>query len=69
MFGRTGLLEALQNQKDPPLDQLQKTILDAVETFTRGASQADDITVLLVRYRAASQAATPQMAASAQGQA
>ena len=69
MFGRTGLLEALKEQRDPPLDQLQKTILDAVETFTRGASQADDITVLLVRYRAAAQAATPEKAVGAQSQA
>jgi sigma-B regulation protein RsbU (phosphoserine phosphatase) len=65
MFGRTGLLEALKNQHDPPLDQLQKTILDAVEAFTRGASQADDITVLLVRYRAASAGAPPPKAAGA----
>jgi serine phosphatase RsbU (regulator of sigma subunit) len=63
------LLEALKGQHDPPLDQLQKTILDSVEAFTRGASQADDITVLLVRYRAAGQVAMPAMAAGAQGQA
>jgi phosphoserine phosphatase RsbU/P len=69
MFGRTGLLEALKGQQDPPLDQLQKTILDSVETFTRGASQADDITVLLVRYRAAAQAAKPEKAVGAQSQA
>jgi serine phosphatase RsbU (regulator of sigma subunit) len=69
MFGRAGLLEALKGQHDPPLDQLQKTILDSVEAFTRGASQADDITVLLVRYRAAGQAAIPAMAVGAQGQA
>jgi sigma-B regulation protein RsbU (phosphoserine phosphatase) len=68
MFGREGLLEALQGQPDAPLDQLQKTILDSVEKFTRGASQADDITLLLVRYRAAGQAATPAMAAGAQSQ-
>jgi hypothetical protein len=36
--------------------------VEAVESFTRGASQADDITVLLVRYRALAQAA-PAMAA------
>lgn len=68
MFGRTGLLEALKGQQDPPLDQLQKTILDSVETFTRGASQADDITVLLVRYRATAQAAAPAMKIGAQNQ-
>jgi phosphoserine phosphatase RsbU/P len=55
MFGMAGLRRALQGQQDAPLDQLQKTILDAVENFTRGASQADDITLLLVRYRSSSQ--------------
>jgi serine phosphatase RsbU (regulator of sigma subunit) len=66
MFGRTGLLAALKGQTDPPLDQLQKTILDSVETFTRGASQADDITLLLVRYRGAAQSARPALAVGAQ---
>jgi sigma-B regulation protein RsbU (phosphoserine phosphatase) len=65
MFGREGLVKALKGQKDAPLDELQKTILDSVETFTRGASQADDVTVLLVRYRAAAQAVTPAMAVGA----
>ena len=59
MFGREGLLVALKGQQEAALDQLQKTILDSVDTFTRGASQADDITLLLVRYRATAQAATP----------
>jgi len=31
---------------------LQKCVLESVETFTRGASQADDLTLLIVRYRA-----------------
>ena len=67
MFGRAGLLQTLQGQQqDLPLDQLQRTILDSVEKFARGASQADDITLLLVRYRGAAQAATPAMAAGAQ---
>jgi sigma-B regulation protein RsbU (phosphoserine phosphatase) len=59
MFGREGLTEALHKQQEVPLVHLQKAILDSVETFTRGANQADDITVLLVRYGAAAQAAAP----------
>jgi hypothetical protein len=35
-----------------PLEQLQKCVLEAVENFTRGARQADDLTLLIVRYRA-----------------
>ena len=53
LFGDTRLREVLAGQHDTPLEDLQKTILNSVETFTRGASQTDDITVLLVRYRAA----------------
>jgi len=33
------------------LDQIQKTVLESVENFARGARQADDLTLLLVRYR------------------
>jgi phosphoserine phosphatase RsbU/P len=59
MFGVPRLREALAGRHDAPLDHLQKAVFDSVENFTRGASQADDITVLFVRYRAAAQAATP----------
>jgi sigma-B regulation protein RsbU (phosphoserine phosphatase) len=63
MFGREGLLKALQGH-DLPLDRLEKTVLDSVEIFTRGAPQADDLTLLLVRYRA--QAVAPPTAAGPQ---
>ena len=59
LFGVPRLREALAGQHDAPLDHIQKTIFDSVEKFSRGASQGDDITVLLVRYRAASQSAAP----------
>ena len=59
LFGIPRLRDALANLHDSPLDHLQKAVFDSVENFTRGASQADDITLLLVRYRAAAQSATP----------
>jgi len=34
------------------LDEIQKTVLESVENFARGARQADDLTILVVRYRA-----------------
>jgi phosphoserine phosphatase RsbU/P len=55
MFGVPRLSEVLAGQHDAPLDQLQKRVVDSVENFARGASQADDITLLFIRYRAASQ--------------
>lgn len=59
MFGVSRLREALAGQHNAPLDHLQKIVLESVENFTRGANQADDVTLLLVRYRAATQVATP----------
>jgi serine phosphatase RsbU (regulator of sigma subunit) len=57
MFGVPRLCEALAGQDEAPLDQLQRRVMDSVENFSRGANQADDITLLFIRYRAASQAA------------
>jgi sigma-B regulation protein RsbU (phosphoserine phosphatase) len=58
MYGVPRLSEALAGlQKDAPLEQLQKRVVDSVEKFARGADQADDITLLFIRYHAASQAA------------
>lgn len=53
LFGIQRLRECLTGHHDTPLDVLQKCVLESVENFTRGASQADDVTLLLVRYRAA----------------
>jgi sigma-B regulation protein RsbU (phosphoserine phosphatase) len=53
MFEVSRLRGVLHGQQDVPLDQLQKSIFEAVKNFTRGANQGDDITLLLVRYRAA----------------
>jgi sigma-B regulation protein RsbU (phosphoserine phosphatase) len=57
-FGVSRLRDVFADRDNTPLDRLQKTVLESVESFTRGASQGDDITLLLVRYRAAAQAAT-----------
>ncbi|HKV04882.1 MAG TPA: SpoIIE family protein phosphatase [Candidatus Acidoferrales bacterium] len=53
MFGVPRLREVIADQHEAPLGELQKRILDAVERFARGAAQADDVTLLLVRYRGA----------------
>jgi sigma-B regulation protein RsbU (phosphoserine phosphatase) len=51
MFGTARLREVLIGQHATPLENLQKTILDSVQTFSGGAKQADDITLLIARYR------------------
>jgi phosphoserine phosphatase RsbU/P len=57
LFGVPRLRDALAGCCDSPLDHLQKAVFDSVKKFSRGASQADDITLLLVRYHAAAQSA------------
>jgi phosphoserine phosphatase RsbU/P len=51
MFGLSRFREVLTGQSEASLAELQETVLDSVKNFTRGAGQADDITLLLVRYR------------------
>jgi phosphoserine phosphatase RsbU/P len=58
LFGVPRLQEVVSGQHNLPLEDLQKAILESIQTFTRGADQADDITVLLLRYRAAALGAT-----------
>jgi phosphoserine phosphatase RsbU/P len=52
LFGVPRLREILNGQVQTPLEEMQQSVLQAVENFARGASQADDLTLLLVRYRA-----------------
>jgi sigma-B regulation protein RsbU (phosphoserine phosphatase) len=53
LYGVPRLLEVLSGKQDAPLDEIQSSILESVQNFVRGANQADDLTLLLVRYRAA----------------
>jgi serine phosphatase RsbU (regulator of sigma subunit) len=59
MFGIQGLRNAVAGHDATPLDQLQERIREALSAFTRGTTQADDITVLLVRYLGANPSAAP----------
>lgn len=52
LFEVSGLSQALAGKVDVPVVALQQSVLDAVSAFSRGASQSDDITLLVVRYRA-----------------
>jgi sigma-B regulation protein RsbU (phosphoserine phosphatase) len=58
LYGVPRLRDVVAGQHDASLDHLQQVIVESVESFTRGAPQADDLTILLVRYRAAAQATT-----------
>jgi sigma-B regulation protein RsbU (phosphoserine phosphatase) len=51
LYGGPRLRDALADLQEASLDHVQTTVLTSIEAFTRGAAQADDITLLLVRYR------------------
>ena len=55
-FGLERLEKVLLQYATEPLDDLKAAIETAVDGFSRGAYQADDITLLLVRYQGAGQA-------------
>lgn len=52
LYGVTRLRGLVEGKDAMALDDIQKMVLESVENFARGARQADDLTVLLVRYRA-----------------
>jgi sigma-B regulation protein RsbU (phosphoserine phosphatase) len=58
LFGVPRLKQVLTGQMECPLEQLQKCVLESVENFARGAHQADDLTLLIVRYKATAASAT-----------
>ncbi len=57
-FGIGRLKDAMAGRANQSVEELQTAILAAVKSFTRGAEQADDLTLLLVRYLGAAQAAS-----------
>lgn len=63
-FGLVRLKEVLAGRASASIEEMRVAILAAVKDFIRGASQADDITLLLVRYHGAAQAASAQAAAT-----
>ena len=50
-FGRDRMLEAVRSMHGAKSDLVLEQLLSAVNQFARGAPQADDITVLVFRYR------------------
>jgi sigma-B regulation protein RsbU (phosphoserine phosphatase) len=50
-FGRERLVESIAGGHGSKPEALLERVLDAVRTFSRDAPQADDITVLILRYR------------------
>jgi serine phosphatase RsbU (regulator of sigma subunit) len=52
-FGDARLLDAVQTAGPLGAQGLVERVVGAVRTFTRGAAQSDDITVMVARYSGA----------------
>ena len=52
-FGMERFHEVVAQNHAAPLEELQASILSSVEKFTGGAAQADDLTLLILRYAGA----------------
>lgn len=52
LFQTFRLREVLSDRSSEPLESLQQLILDSVNTFSAGAAQSDDLTLLIARYHA-----------------
>ena len=52
LFGFRGCARLWPDGRNTPLDTLKQIVLDSVEAFLPRRSQSDDMTLLLVRYRA-----------------
>ena len=49
-YGDARLADVTSAHLSEPLDQFLQTIITSVQTFANGASQSDDVTVLVLRY-------------------
>ncbi len=56
-FSTARLKDVLARHASAPPQELQSNILNAVVEFTRGAGQADDVTLLLVRFHVGAEGA------------
>ncbi|MBR4456053.1 MAG: serine/threonine-protein phosphatase [Solobacterium sp.] len=50
LFGEERLLEVLNQNLDAPLEEIPKLVRTAVDSFTAGEDQFDDITMMVIRY-------------------
>jgi sigma-B regulation protein RsbU (phosphoserine phosphatase) len=53
LFGFERLRDVLARWRGGSLESVKKAVFDSVTEFAQGAPQADDMTLLVVRYRAA----------------
>jgi serine phosphatase RsbU (regulator of sigma subunit) len=66
LFGIPRLQEVLASYHDSPLDEAKDAVVAAVERFSSGTDQADDLTLLLVRYTGRAQGENEAQVSSSQ---
>ncbi len=59
LFGDVRLREILVGWQEESLETVKRLVLETINTFARGAAQSDDMTLLVVRYRASAQNVAP----------
>jgi serine phosphatase RsbU (regulator of sigma subunit) len=52
LYGVGRLRAVLSGKNEMPLDEIQRAVLESLESFVHGVRQEDDVALLLVRFRA-----------------
>ena len=61
LFGDARVMKTLAGWQEESLETVKRLLLETITTFARGAAQTDDMTVLVVRYRASAQNVAPAL--------
>ncbi len=59
LFGDARIMQTLTGWQEESLETVKRLVLETINTFSRGAAQTDDMTLLVVRYRASAQNVAP----------
>jgi serine phosphatase RsbU (regulator of sigma subunit)/pSer/pThr/pTyr-binding forkhead associated (FHA) protein len=59
LFGDARVREVLTGWQEESLESVKRLLLESISTFARGADQSDDMTLLVVRYRASDRNVAP----------
>ena len=61
LFGDARVMKTLTGWQEESLETVKRLVLETITTFARGAAQTDDMTLLVVRYRASAQNVAPPL--------
>jgi serine phosphatase RsbU (regulator of sigma subunit) len=61
LFGDARVMKTLTGWQEESLETVKRLVLETINTFARGAAQTDDMTLLVVRYRASAENVAPAL--------